>query len=114
MMSFRRRLVAALLGTIDPSARPAVEAFVEASLADMPHHLQLGIAADSLLLEFVCRATHGGLIPDDAALVEMLASWETSPLTPIRQYARLLSSLVLFADQEHRPPHAALDAGRAS
>ena len=106
MMSFQRRVVHALLDPIDPSARPAVQAFVEASLSDMPHHLRLGIDLDSILLEKLTRATHRGRIPDDDALREQVLRWESNPLTPIRQYARLLSSLVLFGDQENRPADA--------
>ena len=114
MLSFRSRVVGALLGAVDPATRPAVQAFVDASLDDLPQHLHLGIAADSILLEVICRATHGGRIPDDETLRALVVEWEASPLTPIRQYARLLSSLVLFADQEHRPAPAPVGAEAAS
>ena len=107
MKSFQRRVVRALLDPVEPAVRPAVKAFVEASLADMPHHLQLGIGLDSILLEAITRATHGGRIPDDDALRDQVVRWESNPLTPIRQYARLLSSLVLFGDQENRPAELA-------
>jgi hypothetical protein len=103
MTSFQRRVVHALLDPVEPAARPAVQAFVETSLGDMPHHLRLGIDLDSILLEALTRATHGGRIPDDEALRDQVVRWESNPLTPIRQYARLLSSLVLFGDQENRP-----------
>ena len=43
MTSFQSRVVHALLGPVEPAVRPAVQAFVEDSLADMPHHLRLGI-----------------------------------------------------------------------
>lgn len=103
MTSFQSRVVHALLGPVEPAVRPAVQAFVEDSLADMPHHLRLGIGLDSILLEGLTRATHSGRIPDDASLRDQVLRWESNPLTPIRQYARLLSSLVLFGDQENRP-----------
>lgn len=103
MPSFRNRVVDALLAPLDPLQRGRAEAFVEGSLADLPQHLRLGIFADSVLLEIVTRATHGGRIPDEATLRGLVERWEANPLTPIRQYARLLSSLVLFADVETRP-----------
>lgn len=103
MGSFRNRIIDALLAPLDPTQRGATEAFIAGSLADLPQHLKIGIALDSVLLEAVTRVTHGGRIPDDEVLRELIARWESNPLTPIRQYARLLSSLVLFADQETLP-----------
>lgn len=103
MGSFRSRIIDALLAPLEPTQRGAAEAFIADSLADLPHHLKIGIALDSVLLEALTRATHGGRIPDDATLRELIATWESNPLTPIRQYARMLSSLVLFADQETLP-----------
>ncbi|MBS1847468.1 MAG: hypothetical protein JST73_04260, partial [Actinobacteria bacterium] len=50
------------------------------------------------------RATHGGRIPPASELRALVGAWESNPLTPIRQYARLVSSLVLFADQETTDP----------
>lgn len=103
MMSFQRRVVHALLEPIEPAIRPAVAAFVEASLDDLPHHLQLGIGVDAVLLEALTRLGNGGRIPDDVTLRRLVLTWESNPLTPIRQYARLLSSLVLFGEQENLP-----------
>jgi len=103
MASFRSRIIEALLAPLDPTQRGAAEAFVAGSLADLPQHLKIGIALDSVLLEALTRVTHGGRIPDEATLRKLIATWESNPLTPIRQYARLLSSLVLFADEETRP-----------
>ena len=39
--------------------------------------------------------------PDAATVRRQVTSWETNPISFIRQYARLLTSLVLFAEQEH-------------
>lgn len=103
MPSFKSRIIDALLAPLEPTQRGATEAFIAGSLADLPQHLKIGIAVDSMLLEALTRATHGGRIPDDETLRELITTWESNPLTPIRQYARLLSSLVLFADQETRP-----------
>ncbi len=103
MSRFLGRVTHALLDPVSPAQRGDVEAFVQASLADLPQHLQIGIALDSILLEGITRLTHEGAIPDDATLRSLVERWETNPLTPIRQWARLVSSLVLFADQETRP-----------
>ncbi len=102
MASFRTRVTDALLAPLDPVQRGPAEAFVDGSLGDLPAHLRLGIAGASVLLEAVTRAGHGGRIPDDATLRDLSDRWATNPFTPVRQYARLLSSLVLFADQETR------------
>jgi hypothetical protein len=72
--------------------RAAVEASVDETLRDMPEHLRLGLAAESVALGLWSR-----LRADDAAL---LASLERSPLWPVRQYVRLLKGLVLFAQHE--------------
>lgn len=103
MPSFRTRVIDALLEPLGPVQRGPAERFVDGSLADLPEHLRLGIMVDSILLELVTRVTHQGRIPDAATLRTLVARWESNPLTPVRQYARLLSSLVLFADQETRP-----------
>ena len=100
MPAFRTRIIEALLEPLDPTQRGTVEAFIAGSLGDLPQHLRIGLALDSVLLEALTRATHGGRIPDKAVLRELVAQWEANPFTPIRQYARLVSSLVLFGDQE--------------
>lgn len=102
MASFRSRVIDALLAPLDPVQRGPAEQFVYGSLADLPEHLGLGIAGASVLLEVVTRATHRGRIPDQETLRALVATWASHPFTPVRQYARMLSSLVLFADQETR------------
>ena len=102
MLSFRRRAIAALLTSIDAAHRPAAQAWVDGALADMPEHLKLGVAADSVLLSAWARVKHPAGATD-AELLELLASWETSRLPPVRQYSRLLGSLVLFAEYELVP-----------
>lgn len=110
MASFRNRIIDALLEPLDPTQRGQAEAFVAGSLGDLPQHLRIGIALASVLLEVITRATHGGRIPDDARLRTLITAWEANPFTPVRQYARMLSSLVLFADQETLPADRALDS----
>lgn len=103
MPSFRDQVITALLEPLEPTQRERVEGFVAGSLGDLPHHLRFGIALDSVLLEAITRTTNKGRVPDPSELRALVARWETNPLTPIRQYARLLSSLVLFGDHETRP-----------
>lgn len=102
MPDFTNRILDALMAPLEPTQRGTTEAFIAGSLGDLPQHLKFGIAVDSILLETYTRATNGGRIPDADTLRAVVARWESNPLTPIRQYARLLSSLVLFADQETR------------
>ena len=100
MLSFRRRVVAALLTTVEPQHRPAAKAYVEGALDAMPDHLKLGVAADSLLLSAWARARAGrGPLTDDD-LKALITQWDSSRIPPVRQYARLLGSLVLFAQNE--------------
>lgn len=106
MASFRSRVTDALLEPLDPVQRGPAEQFVDGSLGDLPQHLRLGITGASVLLEIITRAGHQGRIPDNATLRGLVARWSTNPFTPIRQYARMLSSLVLFADQETLPEPA--------
>ena len=93
MLGFERRIVAALTTATDPDLRAGVAAWVDDTLRDMPEHLRLGIVVESvgLWLWAAVRRT------DDAALIR---SFESSPLWPVRQYARLLKGLVIFAEQE--------------
>lgn len=104
MLWLERRAVGALTtppgiaATDDPEA---TYRFVGASLAAMPRHLRLGTAALSALLGAWVRLRHGP-DPDPAHLREHLTAWLHSPLGPVRQYARLLASLTLFAAEEHR------------
>lgn len=108
MPTFRNKVLDALVEPVDLTRKGAVESFVNASLRDLPHHLKLGIFADSILLETLSRATHGGRVPQGEELRDLIEKWEAHPFTPIRQYARLMTSLVLFADQELRPSEEAV------
>lgn len=98
MLWLERQIVTALPSTEAPDARDAIRSFVESSLAAMPQHLRLGVAAESAALGAWVRVRGR---PDPVTLRRCLAGWETSRVSVIRQYARLLGSLVLFAEQEH-------------
>jgi hypothetical protein len=93
MLRFERQVVASLITTDEPAERAAIEAFVDGSLRDMPEYLRVGVVAESLLLDAWSRVRGGG--PE-----AVLASLEHSPVGLLRQYERLLGSLVLFAEQE--------------
>jgi hypothetical protein len=93
MLGFERRMVAALTKPSDPALRAGVERWVDDTLRDLPEHVRLGIVAESIGLGVWARVTGKA---DD----ELLASFERSPLWPVRQYVRLLGGLVIFAEQE--------------
>ena len=95
MLGLERRVVAALTTVEDPVVRAGVETWVEDTLQDMPEHLRLGVAVQSIVL----GAWASTKAVDDA----LLASFERSPLWPVRQYVRLFKGLVLFAEQELTP-----------
>lgn len=100
MLGFERRIVAALMTASDPDLRAGVARWVDETLRDMPEHLRLGVVVESVGLGLWARVRG----QDDATLV---ASFESSPLWPVRQYVRLLKGLVLFAEQELAVPVAA-------
>lgn len=93
MLGFERRMVAALTTSPDPALRAGVEGWVDDTLRDMPEHLRLGVLLESVGLGLWARVRPN----DDRALLQ---SFERSPLWPVRQYVRLLRSLVLYAENE--------------
>lgn len=99
MLPFERRVVACLTRTSDPALRAAVMDYVDGCLAGMPEHLRAGVAAETLALGAWTRLRGFGRTGDDA-LRARLAAWEDHPVDVIRQYVRLLHSLVLFAETE--------------
>lgn len=101
MLAFEHRVVAALTARETEPVRSGVEEFVSASLAAMPQHLRLGVAGASVAIGTATRVLPAGRARDDARLVGWL---ERNPLPPVRQYFRLLRSLVIFAAEETRGP----------
>lgn len=105
MLWLERRVVAALAGDVDPEQLATIEQYVDGSLRSMPELLRAGVAGESLLLGALPRlAAALGTERDDVA--RRLARWQRSRIDVIRQYARLLNSLTLFARQELRPTTA--------
>jgi len=104
MLWFEREVVASLVSpTVRAEDRPAVEAYVDGALRSMPEHLRFGVAAESLLFGAWPRLQVALGTFDRASLVPRLERWKTSRFDPIRQYVRLLQSLVLFAENELVP-----------
>jgi hypothetical protein len=104
VLAFERRVVEALTTTPDPAARVAVLDWVDGSLRAMPEHLRAGV-----LLESVVFATVAGMTRRPVAA--LVATLTASPIAPVRQYVRLLRSLIIFAEHELAPAPFATPAG---
>ena len=102
MLWLEREVVASLSADVEPAQRAAIEAYVEGVLQDMPDHLRLGVAGESVVLGAGIRLAR--LIGSSRSLPDWLETFERNPIGPIRQYARLLSSLTIFAIEELAPP----------
>jgi len=106
---FERQVVGTLMSpTLDPETRSAVESYVASTLHSMPEHLRAGVAAESIVLgswswlEHQTGRTNDSRM-NDSRLRRRVTAWKTSKIDPIRQYVRLLESLVLFAENELAP-----------
>jgi hypothetical protein len=100
MLPFERQVVTALARDVDEPQRPRVVAYVDAALRSMPEYLRAGVAAESIVLGTWPRLQRALGRLDDDGLVTWLDRLEASRIDPVRQYVRLLSSLVLFAREE--------------
>jgi hypothetical protein len=101
---FERQVVGTLMDpALDPATRSAVETYVSGTLRSMPEHLRAGVTAESIVLgaSSWLESRFGRL--DDGRLRARVTKWKTSKVDPIRQYVRLLESLVLFAENELGP-----------
>ena len=94
---------------VDPALHRDVHAFVDEGIRDMPTHLRAGVAsvAGLMLLGSMARRARpfDRLSPSERRAA--VHGWQQSRLAPVRQYMRLLRSLVLYAAYE-RP--SAIDA----
>lgn len=104
MLWFERQLVRTLMQPdLDDHTRADVEAYVDQTLRSMPEHLRAGVAAETFAFgapSLVARA-FGRF--DERRLGRRVERWRSSHLDPVRQYVRLLESLVLFAENELGP-----------
>jgi hypothetical protein len=105
MLWLEREVVASLSADVDPQHRAAIEAYVEGVLQDMPDHLRLGVAGESVVLGTGIRLAR--LVGSRRSLQDWLELFERNPIGPIRQYARLLASLTIFAIEELAPTSGA-------
>jgi hypothetical protein len=105
MLRFEREVVRSLLTSSDGEVRSAVEEYVDGCLRTMPEYLRAGVAAESVVLG-AWASLSGGRARDPRALVRRLDAWEEGPIGVVRQYVRLLKSLVLFAECELAPAPA--------
>jgi hypothetical protein len=104
MLWLEREVVATLVSpTLDGRQRSEVETYVDDSLRSMPEHLRAGVAAESLVLGTWPRLQHllGGY--DRRSMHARVERWRDSRFDVVRQYVRLLHSLVLFAEHELTP-----------
>ena len=88
---------------LDPPARGAVESYVDDTLRSMPEYLRAGVLAESLLFGAGPRLAHAFGRLDTERLRARIDHWRTSRIDFVRQYVRLLQSLVLFAENELAP-----------
>jgi hypothetical protein len=95
-----REVVASLTDGSDDRRRGAITDYVDTALRAMPEHLRLGVVAESLVLGIRPRLLSLIGRYDREEAHESLRRWESSRIGLIRQYPRLLTSLVLFADGE--------------
>jgi hypothetical protein len=101
---FERQVVGTLMSpTLDAGARSAVESYVATTLHSMPEHLRAGVAAESIVLGGWSWLEHRIGRLDERRIRMRVARWKTSNIDPVRQYVRLLNSLVLFAENELAP-----------
>jgi hypothetical protein len=103
---FERQVVGALMSPkLDAGSRSVVESYVANTLHSMPEHLRAGVAVESIALGGRSWLEHRVGRFDEQRIHTQVARWKQSKIDPIRQYVRLLESLVLFAENELVPEH---------
>lgn len=100
MLWFEREVVGALVTNPDQTVRSSVEVFVDGSLRDMPEPIRVGVAAESILLGAYAAVLRSRGRLDDEQLMARLDAWERSRIDFLRQWVRMMKSLVLFAENE--------------
>jgi hypothetical protein len=109
MLPFEREVVGSLMSpALEPAERAAVLDYVDGALRAMPEHLRAGVVAESILFDATVRV--GRALGRGGSLAEQVDRWQHSPVDVIRQWVRLLHSLVLFAEHELAPGHAGVGA----
>jgi hypothetical protein len=104
VLAFERTVVNALMNpALNGDARTTIESYVDQTLRSMPEHLRAGVAAESILLGTVSGLAFARGNVDPARVRDRVEGWRTSRIDLVRQYVRLLESLVLFAEHELVP-----------
>ncbi len=98
MLSFERQVVTAMTTAEDPRIRDEVVEFAGRALGAMPEFLRAGITAITIAVGGWCRARR--LVGAGRTDAQLLSWLEEHPVGLVRQWARALRSLVLFAEQE--------------
>jgi len=106
MLWFDRQVVRALAQDADPGQLAAIETYVDGALRAMPEHIRLGVAAESVALGGWSKVDGLRRRSGGAAPGPRLGPLESSPIGPVRQYVRLIKSLVIFAQHEQPEPSA--------
>jgi hypothetical protein len=107
MLWLEREVVASLVSPdLGDEERSAVEQYVDESLQSMPEHLRVGVAAESLLFGAWPRFQEALGRYDRRSMDARVERWKASRFDPVRQYVRLIQSLVLFAQHELVPEAA--------
>ncbi|HYV60888.1 MAG TPA: hypothetical protein VFA62_12525 [Acidimicrobiia bacterium] len=104
MLWLEREVVASLVSPdLGEEQRAAVERYVDESLQSMPEHLRVGVAAESFLFGAWPRLQEALGRYDRRSMDTRVERWKASRFDPVRQYVRLIQSLVLFAEHELTP-----------
>jgi hypothetical protein len=103
MLWLEREVVTTLAADVDDRRRSAIEEYVDGALGAMPEHLRAGVVAESLVLGTWVRLQRALGRLDRRTLDARLEAWEASRIGPVRQYVRMMRSLVLFAEHELAP-----------
>jgi hypothetical protein len=104
MLWLEREVVASLVSPdLGDEQRSAVERYVDESLQSMPEHLRAGVAAESILFGALPRLQDALGRYDRRSMDARVDRWKASRFDPVRQYVRLIQSLVLFAEHELAP-----------
>lgn len=98
MLWLERQVVATLTADVDPGRRAAIASYVDGVLRAMPEHLRLGVAGESVVLG--TGAWIADRLGSRGSFGDRIDAWEHSRIGVIRQYVRLFSSLVIFANEE--------------
>ncbi|MGQ0823426.1 MAG: hypothetical protein ACT4OX_00090 [Actinomycetota bacterium] len=101
MLWFERQVVATLMNpALDADTHARVQSYVDSTLRSMPEHLRAGVAVESIAFGAWSRLEDAFGRLDRHKLAARVDRFRASRVDVVRQYVRLLQSLVLFAEHE--------------